>query len=179
MFDQLIHADWSVSPRKRWAATAVRQAGHWVVKAPALVGPAEAFLDRAFAAAARQRVLLGFDFPIGVPAAYGARTGLRSFRELLPLLRAGFLPGQCKRRQADRQEKAAAISAWAEGHGVVFAAPAADALAAGFGSSASGEDQFDALLGLLKMIEVAEGRRAEATERHDGTAAWEGWILGR
>jgi len=307
VFDQLIHADWSVSPRKRWAATAVRQAGCWVVEAPALVGSAEALLERAFAAAVWQRVLLGFDFPIGVPATYGAQTGIRSFRELLPLLGegcwseffavarqpaeiaitrpfyplsstkgvsraelvaglgvgsfdellrvcerrtahrqaacslfwtlggnqvgkaalsgwrevirpallrgaalwpfdgdlaelsrtsgvvltetypaeayrmvgAGFLPGQSKRRQADRQEKAAAILAWAERRGVVFAATAADALAAGFGSSASGEDQFDALLGLLKMIEVAEGRRAEATERHGAIAAWEGWILGR
>ncbi|MDJ0391062.1 hypothetical protein QMO56_23405 [Roseomonas sp. E05] len=307
MFDKLIHSDWSVSPGKRWAATAERQAGHWVVEPPALVGPAAAFLDRAFVAVRKQRVLLGFDFLIGVPVAYGTQTGIRSFRELLPLLGegrwsqffavarlpaeiaitrpfyplsatkgvsraelvaglgvgsfdellrvcerrtahrqaacslfwtlggnqvgkgalsgwqavirpallrgaalwpfdgnltdlsrtsgvvlaetypaeayrmvgAGFMPGQSKRRQADRQEKAAAIWAWAERHGVVFTAPAADALASGFGSSARGEDQFDALLGLLKMIEVAEGRRAEATERHDGTAAWEGWILGR
>jgi len=51
VFDKLIHADWSVSPRKRWAATAARQAGRWVVEAPALVGLAATFLDRAFAAA--------------------------------------------------------------------------------------------------------------------------------
>lgn len=307
MFDKLIHADWSVSPGKRWAAIAERQADRWVVEAPALVGPSGAFLDRAFAAAAGQCLLLGFDFPIGVPVAYGAQTGFRGFRELLPMLGegpwseffavarqpaeiaitrpfyplsstkgvsraelvaglgvgrfdellricerrtahrqaacslfwtlggnqvgkgalsgwqevirpallrgaalwpfdgglaelarapgvilaetypaeayrmvgAGFLPGQSKRRQADRQEKAMAILTWAERHGTVLTRPAAAALTAGFGPSSSGEDQFDAMLGLLKMIEVAEGRRAEATERHEVTAAWEGWILGR
>jgi hypothetical protein len=38
---------------------------------------------------------------------------------------------------------------------------------------------FDALMGLLKMIEVVERRRPERTENDDGTIAWEGWILGR
>ena len=38
---------------------------------------------------------------------------------------------------------------------------------------------FDAFLGLLKMIEVATGRRKERTEFHDATPHWEGWILGR
>jgi hypothetical protein len=307
VFDRLTHADWSMSPTKRWAATAERQPGGWVTEAPILVGPVEAFLNSAFAAAAHQRVLLGFDFPIGVPAAYGARTDFRSFQELLaalgdgawsqtfdvarlpeeiavtrpfypvspkkgvsraelvaglgvsrfddllrvcdrrteyrqaacslfwtlggsqvgkgaltgwkevirPALQRGaalwpfdgnlayltgapgvvlaetypaeayrmvgadFLPGQSKRRQADRQGKAKAILAWAERHGVIFSASTSAALAAGFGSTASGEDQFDALLGLLKMIEVTEGRRQERTERHEVIANWEGWILGR
>ena len=92
---------------------------------------------------------------------------------------AGFLPGQSKRRQADRQDKAVPILAWAKCHGIIFTASASAALADGFGSTASGEDQFDALLGLLKMIEVTEGRREECTERHEATADWEGWILGR
>lgn len=99
--------------------------------------------------------------------------------EAYRMVGAGFMPGQSKRRQADRQEKATAVLAWAERHGVILTPPAAAALAVGFGSSASGEDQFDALLGLLTMIEVAERRRVEATERHEGTAAREGWILGR
>jgi hypothetical protein len=307
MFDRLIHADWSMSSSKRWVATAERQPSRWVVEVPTLVGPAESFLNDVFSTAAQQRVLLGFDFPIGVPAAYGAQTGFSCFSELLaaigdgawsqmfdvaylpeeiavtrpfypvsskkgtsrielvaglgvssfddllricerrtehrqaacslfwtlggnqvgkgaltgwkevirPALKrsarlwpfdgnladlaaapgvviaetypaeayrmvgAGFLPGQSKRRQADRQDKAVPILAWAKCHGIIFTASASAALADGFGSTASGEDQFDALLGLLKMIEVTEGRREECTERHEATADWEGWILGR
>jgi hypothetical protein len=99
--------------------------------------------------------------------------------EAYRMVGAGFLSGQSKRRQADRQGKAEAILAWAERHGVVFTAAASAASAAGFGSTASGEDQFDALLGLLKMIEITEGYREECTERHEATADREGWILGR
>jgi len=307
VFDRLIHADWSVSSRKRWAATATRRAGQWVVNAPALIGAHEDLLEGPFTVMEQQRVLLGFDFPIGVPSAYGAQTGFGSFRELLAalgdgvwcrffdvarlpaeiaitrpfypaastkgnsraelvaglgvnrfeellrvcerrtehrraacalfwtlggnqvgkaaltgwrkairpaLLRgaalwpfdgsledlarapgivlaetypaeayrmvgASFLPGQSKRRQSDRYQKASAILAWAERHGVVLCAPATAGLTAGFGPSANGEDQFDALLGLLKMIEVVEGRQMAQTERHEVTTSWEGWILGR
>jgi hypothetical protein len=307
MFERLIHADWSVSAAKRWAASAAREGKEWTVEAPGLVGPCTAFLDQAFEDAAHQRVLLGFDFPIGVPAAYGSQTGFRDFRELLltlgvdgwgqffdvarthaeiaikrpfypaaskkgvtraelaaglgvqsfdDLLRvcerrtehrqaacslfwtlggnqvgkaalagwnevvrpavlrggelwpfdgeleelagsaglvlaetypaeayrmvgAGFLAGESKRRQVDRRAKADAVLGWASRHGVVFSDLAATGLANGFGSTSSGEDQFDALLGLLKMIEVVEGRRPERTERHETTADWEGWILGR
>ena len=89
---------------------------------------------------------------------------------------AGFLAGESKRRQVDRRAKADAVLGWASRHGVVFSDLAATGLANGFGSTSSGEDQFDALLGLLKMIEVVEGRRPERTERHETTADWEGWI---
>jgi hypothetical protein len=307
MFDRLIHADWSVNAGKRWAATAERRGGTWIVQGPSLVAPGGAFLDGAFETAQQQRVLLGFDFPIGVPLAYGSQTGFRDFRELLPalgrgawgdffdvarmpaeigikrpfypsssnkgvtraeltmglsvsafddllrvcerrtvhrqaacslfwtlggnqvgkaaisgwkdvvqpallrgavlwpfdgalgklarfsgvviaetypaeayrLVGAGFPPGQSKRRQADRRGKAASVLRWANRHGVSFSASAAGGLADGFGSLMSGEDQFDALLGLLKMIEVVEGRRPARTERHEAIIGWEGWILGR
>src|SRR3954464_6007626 len=33
MFSRLIHADWSVDPRKRWQASAVRSDGSWKVSA--------------------------------------------------------------------------------------------------------------------------------------------------
>jgi hypothetical protein len=310
MFDQLIHADWSVTPGKRWVAVAERRTARWTVSGPELVGPAGALLERAFAAAAEgQRLLVGFDFPIGVPAAYGALTKLESFRHLLhklgggewsqffevakspsdirisrpfyplvskkgvsraelvaglgvrsfdDLLRvcerrteyrraacslfwtlggnqvgkgaltgwqeiirpalqrgaalwpfdgtlpdlanapgvvlaetypaeayrmvnAGFRHGESKRRQADRRSKGAAVLAWAERHGIVFSADASAALNSGFGSQSNGEDQFDAAMGPLKMIEVTDGRRVERerTKQPAETANWEGWILGR
>ena len=89
MFELLIHADWSVNARKRWAATAARHDDAWTVEAPKLVGPVTAFLDNVFLTAERQRVLLGFDFPIGVPSSYGRQTGFRNFRQLLPALGEG------------------------------------------------------------------------------------------
>jgi len=49
----------------------------------------------------------------------------------------------------------------------------------GFGEASSGEDAFDALAGLLKMIEVVDGRRPEATAGLEQVLTWEGWILGR
>ncbi len=307
MFDRMIHADWSVSAGKRWAATAVRDFGGWVVNAPALVGPSQEFVDRAFEIALQQRLLIGFDFPIGVPSAYGSQTGFLGFRDMLPalghgawcnffnvarvpaeiaidrpfypaaskkgvrraelvaglcvpafkdLLRvcdhrtahrqdacaifwtlggnqvgkaalagwtevvrpallggaalwpfdgdlaelarkpgvviaetypaeayrmvgAAFFTGQSKRRQSDRRGKADAVLRWASRYGVFLSGDVVAGLTDGFGSTASGEDQFDALMGLLKMIEVAEGRRPERTERHDVTVTWEGWIFGR
>ena len=308
MFDLLIHADWSVAPKKRWMAVAERQTTGWAVGAPELVGKSEVFLDRAFLdAAAGRRVLGGFDFPIGVPAAYGAVTGFKDFRQLLlavgegawgeffqvakvpseigvrrpfypaastkgvaraelvaglgagsfdALLRvcerrtehrqaacslfwtlggnqvgkgalsgwrevvrpalqrgallwpfdgtlaelakapgvvvaetypaeayrmvgAGFLRIESKRQQGDRLKKSDAVVRWGERHGVVFSEDACAALRDGFGSRSDGEDRFDAFMGLLKMIEVVEGRRAEQTEREEAAAGWEGWILGR
>jgi hypothetical protein len=307
MFDSMTHADWSVSAAKRWATTGVRNGGGWVVEAPALVGPCDEFLDRAFKVADQQRLLLGFDFPIGVPAAYGGQTGFRDFRDMLPelglgvwrnffnvarmpaeiaihrpfypavsnkgvlraelvaglgvpgfedllrvcerrtehrqaacalfwtlggnqvgkaalsgwtevvrpaLLRgaalwpfdgelaklarkpgvviaetypaeayrmvgAAFRPGESKRRQADRRSKADAVLGWASRHGVTLSRHTVAELTDGFGPKACGEEPFDALMGLLKMIEVAEGRRLERTEKHSATTTWEGWILGR
>jgi hypothetical protein len=307
MFDLLIHADWSVSAGKRWVASAARRDGGWTVEAPEPVGLSAVFLDKAFDAGAIRRVLLGFDFPIGVPSAYGVRTGFRNFREMLLALGTGawspffdvarspeeisvtrpcypfssakgvsraelvaglgastfddllracerrtqhrqaacslfwtlggnqvgkgaltgwkeliqpavlqgaglwpfdgdlaelartpclvlaetypaeayrmvgaqFLPRQSKRRQTDRRGKAKPVLAWAERHGVIFNTQVTAELEDGFGSGQNGEDRFDALLGLLKMVEVAEGRRPERTERLEAEIAWEGWILGR
>lgn len=48
----------------------------------------------------------------------------------------------------------------------------------GCGDAKSGEDQFDALMGLLGMIEVADGRRA-ATVSGRAIDPWEGWIIGQ
>jgi hypothetical protein len=67
---------------------------------------------------------------------------------------------------------------WAESRGVRFADDAREDLLHGFGPSKSGEDPFDALVGLLGMIEVVDGRRDEGgSSAADG--AWEGWILGQ
>ena len=305
MFDLMIHADWSVDPRKRWAARAWRNGTEWAVDAPFQIASTASFLDDAFAAVGKGSCLLGFDFPIGMPAAYGALTGFARFRDALPSLGEGdwghffnvaevpgeisvrrpfyprvarkgvspndivggigvtsvddlfriserktayrnaacalfwtlggnqvgkaalsgwqdivrpailrgaalwpfdgtlaelsepkglviaetypaeayrmvdaaFRPGQSKRRCGDRQEKAEAILAWSGRNGVSLSEAARLAVRGGFGEDRTGEDRFDAFLGLLKMIDVASGRRPEATAAPD--RRWEGWILGR
>ncbi|MGW9333496.1 DUF429 domain-containing protein [Bosea sp. NPDC055594] len=306
MFDRLIHADWSVEPRKRWLAEAGRKHGVWVVSGPRPVGPIPHFLDEIFATG-DGTTLVGFDFPIGIPNAYGDRTGLDSFRTVLPLFgngewaeffnvahlpgevslrrpfypqvgkkgvrrgslieglgvrsfddllrvcerrtserqaacslfwtlggnqvgraalsgwrevvrpamargaalwpfdgplaelsvkatvvlaetypaeayrmfNAGFRSGESKRRRADRALKADAILAWGKAHRIEFSDAGTEAIRDGFGDASSGEDAFDALAGVLKMIEVCDGRRPEATEPLAPKRQWEGWILGR
>ncbi len=99
--------------------------------------------------------------------------------EAFRMVGAPFSRSQSKRRQADRCEKSTAILQWAARHAVDLTEEASAAIEAGFGAASSGEDQFDALLGLLKMIEIVDGRRPAQTEHVDATSVWEGWILGR
>jgi hypothetical protein len=82
--EQIVHADWGTAPSKRWAAEATLRGDRYAVSAPALtVDPiAEATRDGTSA-------LVGFDFPIGLPAAYASRVGVESFVDFLPSLGAG------------------------------------------------------------------------------------------
>ena len=80
MFDEIVHADWSTSPKKRMMAVGKRYDGKWHVSAPVLVPPSSTLLDNVFHKAGRgQRVLLGFDFPIGLPAAYADQLDFADF----------------------------------------------------------------------------------------------------
>ncbi len=82
---RVISADWSVSPKKRWAARAELQADRrYVVGAPKTITPSDIL-----AAASEPSTLVGFDFPIGLPTAYARLARVRSFTELLPLLGTG------------------------------------------------------------------------------------------
>lgn len=76
-FDIVTHADWSVSAKKRWAVTAKWSNGRWTVDAPAPAMTAISLLELAKTAS----VLAGFDFPIGVPTAWGTQTELSGFKE--------------------------------------------------------------------------------------------------
>jgi hypothetical protein len=88
-FSRLIHADWSVSPNKRWAARACYTAPNWTVEAVEPVGDCSLFARSLVAAALDEAVLAGFDFPIGVPEVYGKQTGLKSFPDLLQQIGQG------------------------------------------------------------------------------------------
>jgi hypothetical protein len=85
MFDVIVHADWSVNTPKRWAVVARKVAGRWHVNDAEPAWGA----DRLLQEARQQRVLAGFDFPIGVPLHWACQTGVKNFRSLLPLLGTG------------------------------------------------------------------------------------------
>jgi hypothetical protein len=76
-YTRLVHADWSTSPRKRWAATALRVKTGWRVEVPIRVGDTELFLN--YLREGAGLTLSGFDFPIGLPESYGQKTGLEDF----------------------------------------------------------------------------------------------------
>jgi hypothetical protein len=76
------HADWSMHAAKRWMACAVLRPEGYLALPPAPVGALESFWTR-LAAAGAGPVLLGFDFPIGLPAAYAERVGIEDFLEAL------------------------------------------------------------------------------------------------
>lgn len=83
-----------------------------------------------------------------------------------------------KRRQSDRRTVAAGLQAHL---GTLDAAPnaiLAGKLADGFGTAADGEDQFDSLIGLVRMLQIV---RDPALDQLPDPAIrrWEGWILGR
>lgn len=86
---------------------------------------------------------------------------------------------QSKTNQAHRAGHAAAIFGWAAKNRVAFAAACRNQIEGGFSSDRAGEDRFDALLGLLGMIEVADHRRPEGCPDDEAILRWEGWILGQ
>jgi hypothetical protein len=62
------HADWSLSPGKRWMALARREAGAWQAEAPRLVGETARLLPDLLRPG--RPVALGLDLPLGVPRAW-------------------------------------------------------------------------------------------------------------
>ncbi len=67
-----VHADWSVDSGKRWMAVARRSGDGWRIEAPVLVGDVLTLCDRLRDAACGGAVVLGVDFPLGLPRAYVA-----------------------------------------------------------------------------------------------------------
>ena len=303
----IAHCDWSIDKSKRWMTVAVGTGqGGWVMDAPEPVGETTSLIDRLQRrATVSGAVLVGFDFPIGLPHWYGRRTGFTSFREAL----AGFGKGawsewydvadhrnhvsmhrpfypmrpggtkrahlfeglgtegaqdllrRCERATADRQAACslfwtlggnqvgkAALAGWREvilprladvaiwpfdgslseltaSHSVVLAetypgdvygqldiprrpiwskrqqsgrravgshlerwikqhphvegSALLELITDGFGPDKTGEDRFDATVGLLGMIDVVMGARHEGAPADEAVKTWEGWILGQ
>ncbi len=86
---RVIHADWSTNPRKRWMAEAtLGEDLRYTVVEPKLVRDPGLFALTLMTMAAGG-VLLGFDFPIGLPLAYARKVGIRDFLTALPEFGAG------------------------------------------------------------------------------------------
>lgn len=66
--------------------------GGWRASGPRPVPEPVAFVEDLFALAGRGPTLAAFDFPIGLPARYGAGTGFGSFSEMLDALGRGAWP---------------------------------------------------------------------------------------
>jgi hypothetical protein len=296
--DLVAHADWGSDPRKRLVATARRTAGRYqiVSLAPAPDGDLLAKLAERYRPF---RAVIGFDFPIGLPRAYAAAVGARSFPEFLGQLGAApwlefdrvaghpaeislrrpFYPARpggtrrqdlydglglsaqqvrrrcdgsdaetlfwtlggkqagkaalhgwrmlrqagadmalwpfagsleallagparfvvaetyprefyqyagvprgrwSKRRPADRLRAAPGVLGWADLLGVRWDAAVRERVAAGCSAGPEGEDEFDAVIGLLGMIGVLTGAIEPGVPAGDhAVVSTEGWILGR
>ena len=84
-----------------------------------------------------------------------------------------------KRTQDGRRAAGAVLLSWASRHHVTLPSAIEGPIRNGFGERDDGEDAFDAITGLCGMIEVADGRRAEAPDAMASWARLEGWILGQ
>lgn len=304
------HADWGADPRKRWLCVArLLSSGRYEVGVPELVGSTAGLIGH-LREQSEGPVLVGFDFPIGVPAEYARSAGITSFKEALSAfgggawpdffslaeepgeisLRRPFYPyrpggtkrqhlidglgvssyddlirrceqstdtrgqaaslfwtlggqqvgraaiigwrevlqpaledpemdvalwpfdgdlaellenhdvvvtetypaegclhvglpapgrGWSKRSQDGRAARAAAILEWADRRDVVLPPDVSDQISDGFGPSKEAEDPFDAVIGLLSMIEVLMGGRSAGAPQTAAVRQIEGWILGQ
>ncbi len=300
----IAHCDWSKDPKKRWMTVAIRHHDFWHLTKPELVGNTSDLFERLqMRTCSSGSMLVGFDFPIGLPVEYGRRTGFSHFRDALiafgrgewidwfrvceaadqisvhrpfyPMrpggtsrtrlleglsLTAGQILRRCDKGTLERsaacsifwtlggnQVGKGAISGWQEilvpnihdlklwpfdgmldelsrsaslivvetypgevyhqlglprhgwskrrQTGRQHVAPMledrivrkgyrledgfSDLIRHGFTASPSGEDQFDALVGLLGMLDVVEDDRPDSFTMDRQTTEWEGWIFGQ
>ena len=306
----VVHADWGTSASKRWRATARWDGHRYCIDAPRPVGALPDFVTALLLSEPSRGVLIGLDFPIGIPKAYAAKIQVSDFVAFLGCLgrppyerffdvakeeheisvRRPFYPyrpggtsqgqllsalglstvddllRQCERASAERgrasplfwtlgakQVGKAAICGWrdvicpslrslregvalwpfegrlaallasrrcvvaetypaeacvqlgmsspgrgwskavqsdrvakgktivsrAEERNIVFSSSLRCILSEGFGSGGEGEDQFDAVVGLVAMLLVVLGHRTDGVPEQPTVRNIEGWILGQ
>ena len=80
------HADWGSNAAKRSLAIAVRSKGRYSVLPPRRIEAPQGLLDLLREMAGKRgSILLGFDFPIGLPIHYAQKVGITNFPAALPL----------------------------------------------------------------------------------------------
>lgn len=87
--------------------------------------------------------------------------------------------GGGKRNQLARAAQAAALLNWAAEQPAQLADDLAAAIHHGFDDHSCGEDQFDAVVGLVGMLNVLFGRRPPGEPADERRCQIEGWILGQ
>lgn len=90
----------------------------------------------------------------------------------------GLPRGFGKRSRKGRSGQARAILAWCERNAIRLKADLAANIERGFGDAETGEDAFDALIGLLGMIEVVCDPSRCIVPQDAAVRGIEGWILG-
>jgi hypothetical protein len=119
-------------------------------------------------------------WPFHGPLAALLRPGVVVLAEIYPAdaYRRLGIARVSKRDPRSRREACAVLVGWLTDAGVSPSRRLAGQLSSGFGTRASGEDPFDAVVALLGMLDVVLGR----TELHEPEdpiiRAMEGWILG-
>jgi hypothetical protein len=83
-----------------------------------------------------------------------------------------------KRRQADRTRMGHIIFSWLAARSNLDIDLLQPFIEDGFGADKAGEDRFDAVVGLLGMLDVVDEWRGEGIPALDAVRKWEGWILG-
>lgn len=88
----VVHADWSLHSAKRWMAWAeMATDSTYRVSLPQLVGALDGWFEKLVEAAGpASTVLVGFDFPIGLPLAYARQIGMNDFLSFLPHMGQGM-----------------------------------------------------------------------------------------
>ncbi|WP_456270080.1 DUF429 domain-containing protein [Kushneria sp. AK178] len=86
--DRLLHADWSLSPARRWYARAQRIDGQWQVSDPVRIRDVHGWRDSVLMASREGATLAGFDFPIGVPERWAEQADVTRFRTFLEAMEA-------------------------------------------------------------------------------------------
>ncbi len=97
-------------------------------------------------------------------------------------LHLGLAPpgrGWSKRCQADRRGQGDGLLLWARKRGVTLSERLRTMICDGFGAGESAEDPFDAVLGLMSMIEVLLGHRSPGRHPESAIREVEGWIFGQ
>lgn len=119
-----------------------------------------------------------FDGDVGELTARG-RVVLAETYPAEAYVRAGLELPSRKRRQDWRAAQAGAIIQFAHENHIEIVPELDRILRDGFGKGGDGEDPFDAVLGILGMAAVADGRRADMPPLPPEIRMWEGWMLGR
>lgn len=81
----LAHFDWSLNPAKRWQTIAVPSGSDdYLIVSSCQASPCPELFASLRRQASEGPIFAGFDFPIGLPAAYAEKCNIVSFLEMLP-----------------------------------------------------------------------------------------------